>query len=64
MAAILAAALDEGRARGPQHQHAFLYHAYRVVEMAAATEGHDLAWGWPLLGIDDPGGQPRPGLAP
>ena len=64
MVAILAAALDEGRTRGALHQHAFLYHAYRVVESAAVSEGHDLAWGWPLLGVDDPGGVPRGGLAP
>lgn len=64
VAVILAAALDEGRLRGAQHQHAFLYHAYRVVELACLDEHHDLAWGWPMLGIDDPGGRPRGGLAP
>lgn len=64
MATILAAALDEGRVRGAAHQHAFLYHAYRVVESACLDGGHDMAWGWPLLGVDDPGGRPRGGLAP
>ena len=64
MAAILAAALDEGRARGPMHQHAFLFHAYRVIEGAATSVEHDLSYAWPLLGIPDPGGRPRPGLAP
>lgn len=62
--AVLAAALDEGRLRGGLHQHAFLYHAYRVFELAAAAEDHDVAWSWPLLGIDDPAGRPRAGLAP
>ena len=64
IAAILAAALDEGRTRGLVHQHAFLYHAYRVVEAASVSEGHDMGWAWPLLGIEDPGGRPRGGLAP
>jgi hypothetical protein len=64
MATILAAALDEGRTRGGLHQHAFLYHAYRVVEGAVNSDGHDLGWAWPLLGIEDPGGRPLGGLAP
>lgn len=42
----------------------FLYHASRVVELACLDGSHDLSWGWPLLGIDDPGGRPRSGLAP
>ncbi len=49
--AVLAAALDEGRLRGAQQQHTFLWHAYRVFENAAVTEGHDVSWAWPLLGI-------------
>ena len=64
VAVMLAAALDEGRMRGLEHQHAFLYHAYRVVEAAVLTEGHDLSWAWPLLGIPDPARGPEPGLAP
>lgn len=64
LGAILAYALDEGRTRGLLHQHAFLYHAYRVVEAASINEGHDMGWAWPLLGIEDPGGRPRGGLAP
>jgi hypothetical protein len=46
------------------HQHAFLFHAYRVIEGAATSVEHDLSYAWPLLGIPDPGGRPRPGLAP
>eukprot|EP00973_Karenia_brevis_P085308 11839085-Karenia_brevis.AAC.1 len=39
--AVLSAALDEGRSRGALHQHAFLWHAYRVFEAAALSEGHE-----------------------
>ena len=64
MLTIMSAALDEGRLRGAVVQRAFLWHAYRVLELAAVSEGHDLAYGWPLLGIPDPGGNRRLGVAP
>ena len=49
---------------GPAHQHALTWHAYRAFESAALRPGHDFTWAWPLLGIADPAGTPRPGLAP
>jgi len=61
---VLAAIIDEGRIRGPAHQHALAWHAYRVFESGALRPGHDLTWAWPLLGIPDPAGAPRLGLAP
>ena len=64
MAIMIAGALDEGRQRGSVHQHALLWHMYRVIEPAALSETHDLEFGWPLLGLPDPFGVPRPGLAP
>ena len=64
MAIMIAGALDEGRQRGSVHQHALLWHMYRVVESAALSETRDLEFGWPLLGLPDPCGVARPGLAP
>ena len=64
MSMMIACALDEGRTRGGQAQHAFLYQCYRVCELACLEDGHELEFGWPLLGIDDPGGRARSGLAP
>ena len=37
---------------------------YVVLEAAAKDPAHELAWGWPLLGIADPEGRPRVGWAP
>lgn len=59
----VAAAIDEGRVRGPLHQHAMMIHIYRVLESTALSSG-DSAYAWPLLGLDDPAGRPAPGLAP
>ena len=64
MAIMIAGALDEGRQRGSAHQHALLWHVYRVIQSAALSETHDLEFGWPLLGLPDPWGVARPGLAP
>ena len=44
-AAILAAAVDEGRARSSRRQNALLHHAYLVADLAAASEGHGVGWG-------------------
>ena len=44
---MIAGALDEGRQRGSVHQHALLWHMYRVIESAALSETHDLECvGW------------------
>ena len=53
MAIMIASALDEGRQRGSVHQHAQLWHMYRVVESAALSETRDLefsgrCWGYPI----------------
>ena len=64
MAIMIAGALDEGRQRGSVHQHALLWHMYRVIGSAVLSETHDLEFGWPLLGLPDPCGVARPGLAP
>ena len=45
MAIMIAGALDEGRQRGSVHQHALLWHMYRVVESAALSETRDLEFG-------------------
>ena len=37
---------------------------YTVCESAAKDPSHDLAWGWPVLGIRDPEGRAQPGWAP
>ena len=31
---------------------------YGILESAAKDSGHDLAWGWPLLGLSDPDARP------
>ena len=64
MCALLAALLDEDRTRGGAQTLAFMWHAFCVVEVAAAHESRDLGCAWPLLGIPDPAGRPRLGLAP
>ena len=56
---LVSTALDEGRTRGAESQHASLAHAYEVQESVATDPGHALSWGWPLLGVPDLGGAPR-----
>ena len=53
-----------GQTASSVHQHALLWHMYRVVESAALSETRDLEFGWPLLGLPDSCGVARPGLAP
>ena len=62
LAVILTRALDEGRQGSLMQQHAFLAQAISVVEGAAKDPAHDLGWGWPLLGVADPGERPIPHL--
>ena len=64
MLAVIAAALDEGRVHGLQQEHAFLHHAYKMLKDAAHSPGHDMQWGWPILGIPDPGGRAPASWAP
>ena len=61
---MVAAALDEGRAGSLERQQAMLCQIYTVCESAAKDPSHDLAWGWPVLGIRDPEGRAQPGWAP
>ena len=61
---MVAAALDEGRAGSLERQQAMLCQIYTVCESAAKDPSHDLAWGWPVLGIRDPDGRAQPGWAP
>ena len=63
-AVLVASALDEGRSHSYERQHAFLVQALSVLESASKDPDHDLAWSWPLLGVVDPDGPPRPHLAP
>lgn len=65
MLVAVAAGLDEGRMGGPERMAAYFHHLYRVLESAAKEPGHDLAWGFPILGIEDPDGpRSRAGWAP
>ena len=65
MLAAVAAGLDEGRTGGPDRMAAYFHHLYRVLESAAKEPGHDLAWGFPILGIEDPdAGRSKAGWAP
>ena len=61
---LVAGALDEGRTRGLEQQNAFLHHAYKVLETAARDPNHDMAYGWPILGLPDPAGPRRAQWAP
>ena len=61
---MVAAALDEGRSGSLERQQAMLCQIYTVCESAAKDPSHDLAWGWPVLGIRDPEGRAQPGWAP
>jgi len=63
-AVLVASALDEGRSYSYERQHAFLVQALSVLEAAAKDPEHDVAWSWPLLGVVDPDGPPRPHLVP
>ena len=65
MLVAVAAGLDEGRMGGPDRMAAYFHHLYRVLESAAKEPGHDLAWGFPVLGIEDPdSGRSKAGWAP
>ena len=55
---MVAGALDEGRIGGFERQHAMLCQIYRILESGAKDNGHDLVWGWPLLGLSDPDARP------
>ena len=55
---MVAGALDEDRIGGFERQHAMLCQIYGTPESAAKDSGHDLAWGWPLLGLSDPDARP------
>jgi len=60
LGALVAGALDEGRSGSLNRQHAYLASAMALIEGAAKSADHDLAWGWPLLGVRDPGGRAEP----
>ena len=62
--AIVSHALEEFRARTPEHAEAFLWHALRVLEVTAMDPDRDMAYAWPLLGIEDPGGRAAPAMPP
>ena len=65
MLAAVAAGFDEGRMGGPDWMAAYFHHLYRVLESATKEPGHDLAWGFPVLGIEDPdAGRSKAGWAP
>jgi hypothetical protein len=65
MLVAVAAGLDEGRMGGPDRMAAYFHHLYRVLESAAKEPGHDMAWGFPILGIEDPdASRARAGWAP
>lgn len=66
MAIAVAAGLDTGRVGSYEEMAAYFHQLYRVLEAAAKDGGaHDLAWGWPVLGVPDPD-EPRgqPGWSP
>ena len=50
---MVAGALDGGRIGGFERQHAMLCQICRILEPGAKDNGHDLVWGWPLLGLSD-----------
>jgi len=60
LGALVAGALGEGRSGSLNRQHAYLASALAIIEGAAKSPDHDLAWGWPLLGVPDPGGAAEP----
>jgi hypothetical protein len=62
----IAHGLDLGRTASLEEMQAYMHQLYRVLEAAAKDGGgHDLTWGWPLLGVTDPDDpRPRPGWAP
>ena len=55
---MVAGAFNEGRNGGFERQHAMLCQMYRILESGAKDNGHDLVWGWPLLGLSDPDARP------
>lgn len=59
LAVAVAAGLDEGRVGGTERMAAYFHHLYRVIETAAKDPGHELTWGFPILGVHDPDA-PRP----
>ena len=62
--AMVCAALDKGRTLGAEQQHAFLHQVLKVMADGLETPSKDLSYGWPLLGIADPGGAPLSLMAP
>ena len=54
---IMAGVIDEGRNYGLEAQNAMLHQAYKVLKDTARHPSHDMAWGWPLLGLQDPSGR-------
>ena len=60
LGALVAGAMDEGRSGSLARQHAYLASALALIEGAAKAADHDLSWGWPLLGVRDPGGAAEP----
>ena len=61
---IICGAIEEGERYGGLSQAAFLHHALRVVSDAALSQDHNMSWGWPILGIPDPGQPSRHSYAP
>ena len=61
---LLAHALDLHRTQGPEHAEAFLHQAYKAAQAAAYHPQKQWAYGWPLLGLEDPDGSARPGFTP
>ena len=57
--AMTAAALDEGRSGSLQRQSALLHHIHAVLGSAAQDPPHEMVWGWPILGNQDPEARPR-----
>ena len=51
---VISELCDEGRIGGLERQHAMVCQISRLLEFPAKDSGHDLAWGWPLLGLSDP----------
>ena len=55
---MIAGTLVEGTIGGFERQHEMLCQIYRILKSGAEDNGHDLVWGWPLLGLSDPDVRP------
>ena len=59
---LLAHALDLHRTTSADQAYAFLSQAYKAAQAASYHPNKQWTYAWPLLGVDDPDGQMRPGL--